>query len=169
MLPRCIYCQSKISINGFQCKLKETPNALIDSSDTHHFIYSKNSFINFEKIEKEEVLCAFGKFTIVDEVTVKLSIWSGLIVEAYHTTRFSTNIISVGVLSRHFDIHFTCATENRKSQCRSTKPKTDEIIFQVSIQDGLYSIKISRDKNNSKPIGNHDEIGCAICKSFSAQ
>lgn len=55
---------------------------------------------------------------------------------------FSTNIISVRILSCLYNISFTCAIPSQNGECAYvlSRPASNEIVHMVQIVDGLYSI-----------------------------
>ena len=69
----------------------------------------------------------------------------GLIVDAYHTPEFSSNIVSVRILAKTFEIVFS---EHIRSYpaCILMRPKTFEIIQDFPLIDDLYPIKLNKTK-----------------------
>jgi len=66
----------------------------------------------------------------------------GIWVEAYHDPGFSTNILSVGLLGRQFIISFTRSIKDYNG-CFIIMPKTNQIIWDTPIKEGLYRIQLS--------------------------
>ncbi len=96
----------------FRCNIAEfsetkNPNAYVDSGATHHFSYRRSSFCTHEAIKEENVQGANATSEIVGKGTISLPIGGGIDVEAYHAPKFSSNIISVGLLQKNFEIVFS--------------------------------------------------------------
>ena len=121
-----------------RCDAKKSPNVLIDSGASHHFFFSKKAFVTYAKIQQEVVKSAYGNSMTVGKGTVSLPISEhGIIVEAYHTPKFSANILSVSLLTEKFDIFFTTSS-TQMSTCQILSKKDGKILKSISIQDGLY-------------------------------
>lgn len=98
--------------------IKDT-SCLIDSGGTRHFFHDRSSFINFQSIDEEIVKSASATSKIVGNGELIFTIVGVVMVEAYHTPHFSTNIISVGLLTKRFKVRFTChkLAKDNKSNC----------------------------------------------------
>lgn len=116
------------------------------------------SLPTYEKLEKQVFQPVSGKSTVISKGIFKLNFGNRKIAEAYHTPCFQTNISSVGVLLRHFNISFTsnspamegasiCSITRR---CKATSTCTTEIqkdLLSVNHEDsnhGRASSKIEQ-------------------------
>jgi len=85
----------------------KNPDAYIDSGATHHFFHDRNSFETYTSISQEPVIGATGISEIIGKGIIRLPIDNGIYVEAYHAPKFSSNILSVGLLQKQYDITFS--------------------------------------------------------------
>ncbi len=111
---------------GFMAKIKfhsniaeiseqKLPDACIDLEDAHHFFYRRPSFLTYSTLEITSVQVASGSTVIVGQGHVHLPIGSGIKVEAYHTPKFSCNVITVGLLSNNFETVFSKSLRNYRA------------------------------------------------------
>ena len=92
-------------------------------------------------MDAEKVEAASGDTCIVGRGHVWIPLNGGMFIEVYHVPEFSSNILSVGKLSKSFDVKFT--EKNRPyNGCFIIDPNNDEIIYETNIRDGLYEMKI---------------------------
>ena len=103
---------------GFMAKVKfrsmvaqvadeKTSDAYIDSGATHHFFHSRSVFINYSPVTEEPVKAAAGVAKIAGKGLVRLPVNNGMLVEAYHAPKFSSNILSVRLLQKNFEVLFS--------------------------------------------------------------
>lgn len=69
--------------------------------------HSKAFFHNYRLVQHEDVQPASGTSLIVGIRDVYIPIAGGMYVEAFHIPQFAENIISVGLLSKSFDVLFS--------------------------------------------------------------
>lgn len=80
---------------------------IIDSGRSHQFIRNQRLFVKYRRIEAESVQSATGGRVLSRWCRAgRLPIDGGILVEAFHTPNFSTNIISVAQLSRMLNFPF---------------------------------------------------------------
>lgn len=114
-------------LSGFMKKLKvrsslaqandqKNSDAIIDSGATHHFFHSKKSFESYQEITTEKVKGSSGISSIMGKGNVSLLIDGSLVMEAFNTPFFSSNIISVGKISQLYDITFKTEGSRRKEK-----------------------------------------------------
>lgn len=94
----------KFRSNVAELSEEKSPDAYFDSGATHHFFYHRSSFISYTDIEETPVRGASTITKVVGKRLVKLSIGNGIKVEAYQAPKFSSNIISLGILYDDYDI-----------------------------------------------------------------
>lgn len=113
---------------GFMVKLKfrttiattdwlKSNHCLIYSGGTHQFSFNKSKFLHYEPIDKETVKSASGTSIVVGKGLFKLLFDNGHLVKAYHTPQFSTNTLSVALLSRCYNVLFTCDSPSKNDEC----------------------------------------------------
>lgn len=170
---------------GFMAKVKyrssvaeigneKTSDLLIDSGATHNFLHSRNSFIEFEKIEPIDVRSASGVTKIVGKGTFLIPIDGGRTIDAFYVPQFTANILSVSKLTGLFNLLFTeeedsvmsdvqydkvVATENSSRCIISLRSGT--VVKEVIYRDGLYALK--QEKRTVKSICT---TSCIICQAY---
>lgn len=100
----------------------------------------------YEKIKDEVVNYAYGVSTIIGKGTDRLLFDDGITVQAYHSPKFSTNIISVGKICEKLNILFTSdrPAHNGVRTCFIYKRETKKIVYEAKIKNKLYHIEMQR-------------------------
>lgn len=145
-------------------------SCLIDSGGTHHFYHSKSSFITYDTVTEQKVLSASGTSDVIGKGTVKLPFDNNVTVEAYHTPEFSTNILSVGLLTSRYNVLFTQNTPaaDDKSACIISKRSNNAVVFTTKLKNGLYEVPIdgsATDESATEPKQTDEPFdSCYTCK-----
>lgn len=116
-IPKVWAISTSTTFTGFMVKLKfkslianvaeeKTSDALIDSGATHHFFHRRSAFIVHTDISHEDVFGATGDTKVVGNCIVRIPIGQEILVQAYHVPIFSSNILSVGFLSKNYEFLF---------------------------------------------------------------
>ena len=109
--------------------------------------------------------------TIVDKGQVHLPVLGGIYVEAYHTPDFAENILSVGKLSKRFDL-FLGSDHNGRSYCSIRKKESAEVVLHVQEDHGLFRIDMSKSiktRSGHKSTTTHkDDSDCLNCIIWAA-
>lgn len=80
---------------------------IIVFEESHHFICNKRLFVKYRRFAAASVQLATEESLVVGQGKVRFLIDKEILVDAFHTPSFSTNITSVAQLSRVFDLTFT--------------------------------------------------------------
>jgi len=162
------------------CADEKTNDALVDSGGSHHFFHSRNDFIEYEEMEIADVQAASELSIIVGRGKVLIPLEGGFYMEAYHAPHFQSNILSVGLLTSHYNILFTMEPPSRNglSSCIFSQRSSNKIIKVIEIgNDGLYRLMYPRRRQPRQSIGgptsrkDHDQqdLTCLMCrKVFSS-
>lgn len=123
---------------------KRSIKILVDSAVTHHFFYSRSFFTIYDKFEAEKVKSESVLSTIVEKVQVWFPIDGGMYAQAYPTLHLSTNIFSVGLLSKNYNIEFTTdlSAWNGMSTCFITNKQAEELAKTIEIIEALFPIPL---------------------------
>ena len=132
--------QAKFRSNIAEISEKKTYDAYIDSGATHHFFHNKSAFLSYSRMPEEIVKGATGETKIVGKGEVKLPIGNGYIIQAYHVPLFSSNIISVGLLQKDFEIMFSESVRAYPA-CLFMKKRSFNIVADFPLENGPYPIK----------------------------
>lgn len=163
---------------------RKNPTDLIGSGGTQYFFFSGKIFIFYEKIDEEQIFSAIGNFpdaeitssssisivpfpttvdlklTVMGKGTVELPIGNGIVEGTFHASKFSTNIISFGMIIERFGIRFTCATDTRTSKCHFTGPDSNKTISRVRIKDELHLTTLTSKNRTEQPIWFGNSLAC---------
>ena len=96
-------------------------------------------FETYERIDNEIVKAASADSILVGKGIVTLPIEGGIKFEAFHAPQFGSNIISVGLLSRLYEILFSNSIRLYPG-CFLLRPKTLEVAAEYPMKDMLYPI-----------------------------
>lgn len=120
-------------MNSFHC--------LIDSGATHHFFRLREAFLSYKNFPKQEALSASGPSIIVGKGEFKLQVNKGIVVEAYHAPHFTTNNLSVDLLSQKYDILFSSTTTESDTSCFCiiSRQEDKSEVARISMEDGGFS------------------------------
>ncbi len=111
-------------------------NAYVDSGANCHFLYRLSSFSTHKAIKVENTKGVNATSKIIVKGTVTVPIGNGINVEVDHATKFSSNVIPVGLLQKNFEIVFS-ESIHRYPVCFFVKKETMNIIYEVKLNDGL--------------------------------
>lgn len=98
----------------------------------------------------------------------------GMYVEAFHTPHFAENILSVGLLSKSFDVLFSSDNHDVSSCCFMVKG-TPKAVFQTAEMGGLYRITVPRPnvkvpaKATALTYEFDDLVSCLVCAAVTPQ
>ena len=141
------------AFNGFMAKLKfranvaelseeKTTDAYIDSGATHHFFHHRSIFENYETLSEEPVRGAAGITKIVGKGMVHIPIGKGFYVEAYHAPEFSSNILSVRLLQKDFEVLFSESLKGYPA-CYLMEKGSHKIRAEFPLKRGLYPVSMN--------------------------
>ncbi len=131
----------KFRSNLAESSRMKVDDAYIDSGATHHFFHQRSIFLNYTKMNEEPVQGAMGITKIIGKGYVKLPTENSIPVEAYHAPMFSANILSVALLSDHYEVVFSKSLNNY-SACFFMCKKTFEIVAEYPLRGGLYPFNL---------------------------
>ena len=86
---------------------------------------------------EETVKAAAGVTTIVIKGTVRMPVQGGMIVEAYHAPMYSSNILSVNLLSRTFEVLFSTTIRGYEA-CYFLMQNSMKVMYEFRMNDGYY-------------------------------
>jgi len=95
---------------------------------------------------------ASGTSPIVGKGTLLLPLDGGTYFQALHAPHFSQNILSVGLLSRSFDLVFSSAGSPDVTSCCTLRHKGElKTLFETEIRDVLYSLTVQSARRSEAP------------------
>lgn len=138
----------------------------ISFGGTSHSFFSRSSFSRFEKIYKKIVKSASGVSIFVEKGLVELPSDNDHFSEAYHAPQFSTNKLSVGVLTVRYKILFTIDSPAKLgvSTCNVTHRSKTKVALTSPISDGLFIVKKS--DYSISPVNYQELVRRPVIKQF---
>ena len=103
---RWVHGEGQIQEYGCLVADEKTSDAYIDSVAAKNFLHSRSVFIYYSPVTEEPIKAAAGVTKIVRKGLVRLPLNDGMLAEAYHAPKLSSNILSVRLLQKNFAVLF---------------------------------------------------------------
>ena len=97
----------------------------------------------------ESVKAASETTNLIGKGTIRLPINGGIIVEGYHAPYFSSNILSVGLLKKSFDILFS-ETRLPYPACFFLRPGSFDVLHEVRERNALFPTSLDCQQDADK-------------------